>query len=229
MARRVVARFRVEEIPQARVVMLRKLVTEALGTFVLVLTVGCAVRGGASFAPLAIGFALMVSVYAGGHISGGHYNPAVSLAAAVRGRLDWSRLVGYWAAQIAGALAAALAAGYIVRPAPAHKASPVADFGPVFLAELVFTFVLAFVVLNVATSKDHPDNSFYGLAIGSAVFVGAVAVGPVSGGAFNPAVALGGSALGLFAWQSLWLYVVANLLGGALAGAAFRALNPEDK
>ena len=155
----------------------------------------------------------MVSVYAGGHISGGHYNPAVILAAAVRGRLDWVGLVGYWAAQIVGALAAALAAEYIVRPASAHSASPVVDFGPVFVAEWVFTFVLAFVVLNVATSEDHPDNSFYGLAIGFTVFVGAVAVGPISGGAFNPAVAVGGSVLGLFAWQSLWLYVVANLLG----------------
>jgi aquaporin Z len=93
--------------------------------------------------------------------------------------------------------------------------------------ELLFTFALAFVVLNVATSQDHPDNSFYGLAIGFTVTVGAVAVGGISGGAFNPAVVVGGAAMGLFAWSTL-IYVVAQLVAGACAGVVFRLLSPED-
>jgi len=88
--------------------------------------------------------------------------------------------------------------------------------------------VLAFVVLNVATSKDHPNNSFYGLAIGFTVLAGAVAVGGVSGGAFNPAVAFGASIMGLIAWANIWLYLVGCLAGGAVAGVAFRWLNPDD-
>jgi aquaporin Z len=84
------------------------------------------------------------------------------------------------------------------------------------------------VVLNVATSKDHPNNSFYGLAIGFTVLAGAVAVGGISGAAFNPAVVLGGAVMGLFPWVAL-CYLVVQVLAGAAAGFAFRALNPDDK
>jgi aquaporin Z len=97
------------------------------------------------------------------------------------------------------------------------------------VVELLFTFALAYVVVNLATSKDHPQNSFYGQAIGFTVMVGAVAVGGASGGAFNPAVALGGAAMGLFACPTWWIYPVAELVGGAAAGLAFRGLNPDDK
>jgi aquaporin Z len=95
--------------------------------------------------------------------------------------------------------------------------------------ELLFTFALCYVVLNVATSKDQPVNSFYGLAIGFTVTAGAFAVGGISGGAFNPAVALGAAAGGLFAWSTLWVYLVAQLVAGAAAGLTFLALNPDDK
>jgi aquaporin Z len=98
-----------------------------------------------------------------------------------------------------------------------------------FVVELLFTFALAYVVLNVATSKDHPDNSFYGLAIGFTVVAGAIAVGGISGGAFNPAVAIAGAAMGIFAWPTLWVYLLAQVIAGAAAGVAFRALNPNDK
>jgi aquaporin Z len=97
-----------------------------------------------------------------------------------------------------------------------------------FVAELLFTFALAYVVVNVATSKDHPNNSFYGLAIGFTVLAGAVAVGGLSGAAFNPAVGLGAAVAGLADWSLGWIYLVATLVGGALAGFAFRALNPDD-
>ena len=98
-----------------------------------------------------------------------------------------------------------------------------------FVGELLFTFALCYVVLNVATSKDHPDNSFYGLAIGFTVFAGAVAVGTISGGAFNPAVTIGAAVMQMFAWPTLWVYLLAQILAGIAAGAAFLALNPHDK
>jgi aquaporin Z len=81
----------------------------------------------------------------------------------------------------------------------------------------------------VATSKDHPDNSFYGLAIGFTVVAGAFAVGAISGGAFNPAVSLGAAVMGMFAWPTLWIYLVAQVLAGIAAGVTFLALNPYDK
>jgi aquaporin Z len=98
-----------------------------------------------------------------------------------------------------------------------------------FVAELLVTFALCYVVLNVATSKDHPDNSFYGLAIGFTVAAGAVAVGGISGGAFNPAVAISGVAMGMFSGSMIWMFVVAQAVAAVAAGLAFRALNPADK
>jgi aquaporin Z len=207
----------------------RKYVTEFIGAFGLVFTVGCAVLSRAPLAPLAIGAALMVFVYAGGHISGGHYNPAVSLAVYLRGRLGASDLGPYWLAQLAGAAVAALAAKFVVNP-PVEVQLDLTGraIGAALVAEFIFTFALAYVVLNVATSKDHPGNSFYGLAIGFTFFVGAASVSSISGGAFNPAVALGASIMGLFSWSDIWLYLLADLAGGAAAAMAFRYLNPED-
>jgi aquaporin Z len=208
---------------------MRKYVTEFVGTFGLVFTVGCAVMGKAPLAALAIGAALMVFVYAGGHISGGHYNPAVSLAAFLRGRLSAGDLGPYWLAQAAGAIVAAETAEFVVNPPPfpaLHLSGRA--IGAALVAEFIFTFALAYVVLNVATSKVHEGNSFYGLAIGFTVFVGAVSVGGISGGAFNPAVALGASVMGLFSWSNIWIYLLADFAGGATAALAFRYLNPGD-
>jgi len=209
-----------------------KYAAEAIGTFFLVFTVGAAVGTGSHLAPLAIGAVLMVMVYAGGHISGGHYNPAVTLSVLVRRRIAVGDAFMYWIVQLgAGLLAAAVVSG-IVDPAQAAKTVTMPLTGhalvAAFVAELLFTFALCYVVLNVATSKDHPDNSFYGLAIGFTVLAGAVAVGGISGGAFNPAVVLGGAVMGLFPWTAL-IYLVAELLAGVAAGLAFRALNPDDK
>jgi len=202
---------------------------ELIGTFFLVFTVGASVRSGSALAPLAIGAVLMVMIYAGGHISGGHYNPAVTMAALVRGRIGGGEAVGYWVAQFVAGVLAALVVRGVVAPGSATTLNLAGRaMGAALVVELLFTFALAYVVLNVATSKDHPDNSFYGLAIGFTVMVGAVAVGGISGGAFNPAVVLGGAVMGLFPWSAL-LYLVAELVAGVAAGLVFRVLNPDDK
>ena len=102
----------------------------------------------------------------------------------------------------------------------------VAGTGKMLVVEFLFTFALCYVVLNVATAKDTENNSFYGLAIGFTVAAGAFAVGSVSGGAFNPAIAVGASVLGMFAWSNIWIYLLAELAGGAVAAAAFRLTQP---
>ena len=209
----------------------QKLAAELIGTFFLVFTVGATVYSGSPFAPLAIGASLMVMVYAGGHISGGHFNPAVTLAALVRGRISAGESVLYWITQlVAGVLAALVVRGIVTRgPVTALTLTGGHAMTAAFVAELLFTFALTYVVLNVATSRDHDGNSFYGLAIGFTVMVGAFAVGAISGGVFNPAVLLGGAVMSLFAWSTLWIYLLAQVLAAVAAGATFRILNPADK
>jgi aquaporin Z len=205
--------------------MTKKLLTEFIGTFFLVLTIGLTVLNGTPLAPLAIGASLMIMVYMGGHVSGGHYNPAVSLAVTMRGKLGWHEFGSYVAAQLVGAAVAALVVykitGQTFAPAPATGASTVA----VLLTELLYTFALALVVLNSAVSKGTSGNSLYGLAIGFTVVVGAFAGGPISGGAFNPAVGVGPtmvqSVIGSGSLANLWFYIAGPLAGGALAAVVF--------
>jgi aquaporin Z len=205
----------------------RKLGVEFIGTFFLVFTVGMAVATAGSLAPLAIGAVLMVMVFAGGHVSGGHYNPAVSTAVLLRGKMTRDEYVAYVITQVlAGIVAAAVVAVLGYTP---NAAAPVAGAGKMLIAEFLFTFALAYVVLNVATARGTEGNSFYGLAIGFTVAAGAFAVGSVSGGAFNPAVAIGATVMGLFAWAHIWIYLVAELVGGAAAAYAFRLTQPAEK
>ena len=202
----------------------RKLTVELIGTFFLMFTVGMAMPLAGRLAPLTIGGALMVMVFAGGHISGGHYNPAVSTAVFARGKMAAREYVPYVLTQaVAAVVAALLVRGLGYAP---HVAAPVAGSAKVLVVEFIFTFALAWVVLNVATAKDTENNSFYGLAIGFTVVVGAFAVGSVSGGAFNPAVAVGASVLGLFAWSHIWIYLLAELAGGAIAAGVFLLTQP---
>ena len=205
---------------------------ELVGTFFLVLTIGMTVidPGAGALAPLAIGSALMVMVYAGGHISGAHYNPAVTLAVWLRGRCVATDVTPYMVAQVAGASIAAVVVGVLKGPdAMASVAIATPHVGRAVLAEFLFTFALAWVVLNAATSKATNGNSFYGLAIGFTVMTGAFAVGPVSGGVFNPAVAVGITAMGLSAASNIWIFLVANFAGGAAAALTFKSVNPGDR
>lgn len=205
---------------------MRKLLTEFIGTFFLVFTIGLTVTAGSQFAPLAIGSALMVMVYMGGHVSGAHYNPAVSLAAVIRGALPAADYAGYAVSQILGATVAAylvnLITGQTFAPAPGANVTTTGAL----LVEFLFTFALTLVVLNVATSKKTQGNSYYGLAIGMTVMAGAFAGGGISGGAFNPAVGIGptiiNATIGGGSWSSLWLYLVGPLLGAAVAAMVFK-------
>ena len=206
----------------------RKLVVEFIGTFFLVFTVGMAVidPGAGAMAPLAIGAVLMVMIFAGGHISGGHFNPAVTLGVLLRGKTTVNDAVGYWVAQVAAGLVAAIVVIFMKPAMPAEALNPASDVLQALVAEFVFTFALVYVVLNVATARGTEGNSFYGLAIGFTVLAGALAVGSISGGAFNPAVAIGGSVMNIFAWGNIWMYLVAELAAGIVAAFAFRYLHP---
>jgi aquaporin Z len=208
---------------------MNKYIAEFIGTFFLVLTVGCTVIPGAAgvIAPLAIGASLMVMVFATGHISGGHLNPAVTLAVFLRGKCPASDVIPYWIAQIAAGVIAALVAVFLC--GKSGTPMEITNVPAAFIAEFFFTFALAFVVLNVATAKGTANNSFYGLAIGMTVMVGAFAVGAISGGAFNPAVAVGIGVMKLVNLSQIWIHVVADLVGGAIAAFTFKIVNPGDE
>lgn len=204
---------------------MRAYLTEFIGTYFLVLTIGLTVLGGTPFAPLAIGGSLMVMVFMGGHVSGAHYNPAVSVACAMRKKLPWSEVPPYVAAQLAGAVAAALTVRAIL--GQTFTLEPAEGIGTTtaIAVEALYTFALGLVVLNVATIQKTKGNSFYGLAIGFTIVVAAFAGGPLSGGAFNPAVGFGPILVhSIFAdgtLGDLWIYVVGPLAGGVAAAGAF--------
>ena len=200
-----------------------KYVTEFIGTFFLVLVV--ALTGNA----LAIGATLMVMIFAGGHISGAHYNPAVTLAVWIRGKVTAQDAIVYMVVQIIAAIVAALIAKWYMGDMGVATMDLSGKVLKVFIGELIGTFALAYVVLNVATSKGTTGNSFYGLAIGFTVFAMATAFGSISGGAFNPAVATGATVVGAFALKNIWIYLIACFGGGFLAALVFNFINQEDK
>ena len=209
---------------------MKNYLTEAIGTFFLVFTIGLCVNQGVAMAPIAIGLSLMVMVYAGGPISGGHYNPSVSLAAWIRGALPTKELVPYWVAQFVGAVLAAFLiykfTGSALHVAPGANVT----WLKALAAEVVFSFALSYVVLHTATTKSTAGNSYYGLSIGLTVTTGAFAVGAISGGAFNPAVGLGPAimeaALGSSVTSMVWIYAVGPLAGAAVAAYAYKFQRP---
>ena len=209
---------------------MKKFLVEFVGTFFLVFTIGMAVRNGTPFAPFAIGAVLMVMIYAGGHVSGAHFNPAITLAVMIRRKGDPQQGVpyaGYWLSQLGGALVAAVLVNYLfggrVLNGPALHGSI-----PSLIVEFLFTFALGWVVLNTATHKNTAGNSFYGVAIGMTVLAGAITVGGISGGAFNPAVGLAVFSMGLESAKQLGIYVVADLAGAVAAALFFKAVHGAD-
>src|ERR1700747_217825 len=205
----------------------RKLIVEFIGTFFLVYVIGCvSLQEHVLLGPLAIGASLMVMIFAGGHISGGHYNPAVTLGAWIRGACSTVEAGVYLVAPAIGGIVASIAGVFLL----GHGSSPAASTvtaAQIMLAEGLGTFALVYTVLNVATAPATSGNSFYGLAIGFTVFAQAVAVGKVSGGAFNPAVAIGVAVMGLANGANLWMYWLSEFLGAAVAAVFFLVVNQE--
>jgi aquaporin Z len=200
-----------------------KLLTEFVGTFVFLSVIALVPTTGPAspLAPVAIGAALVVMVYMGGHISGAHYNPAVSLGLFLRQKIDAVTLVAYWVVQlVAGSLA--FVTGYLVSGrSPGIHPGPGVVTASALTIEALFTFALVLVILNVAATRATAGNSYYGLAIGFTILAAAFVGGPISGGAYNPAVGFGATlGAALFksgSWTDLWLYVVGPALGGAVA------------
>jgi aquaporin Z len=211
--------------------MLAKLLAESVGTFFLVLAIGLAVNVDPTVAPLAIGLTLTVMVYANGHVSGAHFNPAITVAAWMRGVLPAREVAPYWAAQFAGALLGCFLTykftGIPVHVAPGDGVSLI----KAITGEAIMTFALAFVILNVATSKATSGNSYYGLAIGGTVAAGAFLMGGISGGAFNPAVGIAPAIFSVLIGRDTvaeaWIYLVGPLLGAAAAAFAYKRVSPE--
>lgn len=201
-------------------------VTELVGTFFLVFTIGMSVTAGHAMAPLAIGLGLAALVYMGGHVSGAHYNPAVTIGFVLSGGVERRDATPYIAAQLFGAWLAASAVHFIAAEGFAPAPGPGYALPHVLLAEVLFTFLLMLVILNVALATRTHGNQYYGLAIGLTVTAGAFAVGDVSGAAFNPAVAIGPMMVDTMmsggSMASAWIYIVAPVAGAAAAVPVFR-------
>lgn len=202
-----------------------KLLTEFIGTF-LFLTVVALSGAVGPLAPLAIGIALMAMVYMGGHVSGAHYNPAVSFGLFLRRVITGTTMAQYWVTQLAaGLLAFAFAFAISGHHSAIHPGTGVSAFAALG-AEIVFTTALVLVVLNVAATRETMGNSYYGIAIGFTVGAGAFAVGPISGAAFNPAVGLAatfsGAVFGHESWADVWIYLLGPLAGAAIAALIHR-------
>lgn len=210
---------------------MKKYLVEFIGTFFLATTVAtAAVLGTAGdYAPIAIGVVLMVMIYAGGHVSGGHYNPAVTLGVLLRGRCEKRDVLPFILAQLTGAFVGGVAAQLMVPTAPQVVAQVFPATLPVLLAEFLFTFALVYVVLNAATAKGTSGNSFYGAAIGLTVMVGAFTVGSISLGGFNPAVSLMLVTVGKLRGADVWMHLLPQILAAGAAAFSFRAILPDDK
>jgi aquaporin Z len=208
------------------------LVTELVGTFIFLSVIALSGAAG-SPAPLAIGAALTAMVYMGGHISGAHYNPAVSFGIFLRRKMTAVEMLAYWAAQVVGGVLA-FVLGYLVSGhSPGVHPGPKVDIYQALAVEILFTAALVLVILNVAFTKALQGNSFYGIAIGFTIAAAIFAGGPISGGAFNPAVGIGatlGSAM--FAgggWSDAWLYLVGPFVGAAIGSAIHRLQTGRDQ
>ncbi len=206
---------------------MNKYIIEFIGTYFLMLAICMSVIGGlGSFAPIAIGMTLIGVIYMGGHISSAHYNPAVTLAFILCKKMYKSDVLGYLVAQFSAAFLATITASFLLKDHSSVIEISMLDLSlnifPALLAEFLGTFILCLVILNVAIAKGTAGNSFYGIAIGFTVIGIAYAFGGISGGAFNPAVAVGISMAEMVRWNDIWIFVVANFAGGAVAAFVFQ-------
>lgn len=204
---------------------MRKYVAELFGTFFLMLIIGVTLN------PISIGFGLALLVYLGAHISGAHYNPAITFAFLLQKKITPKESLGYIVSQLLGATLAAVVVGYATK----NSVNIFVNNGALptvwFLGEALFTFLLVYTVLTFVLTKKLEDNPFYGFMIGTAVMVGIFAVGAISGSALNPALALGSFLGGYITHKEtvdlnrIFLYTFAPLLGAILAHWFYTYLN----
>lgn len=204
-----------------------KYIIEFIGTYFLMLSIGLTILHGLGlFGPFAVGMTLIGVIYMGGHISKAHYNSAVTLAFFICRKIKKTDVLGYLIAQILGAILSTLTAVFLLdmgnQLAEISTINISAQILPAFCAEFLGTFILCLVILNVAIAKNTAGNSFYGIAIGFTVIGLAYAFGSISGAAFNPAVAIGIAWINVVTWSDLWLFFIANFLGGAIAAFVFK-------
>ncbi|MDP7256782.1 MAG: aquaporin [Candidatus Thalassarchaeaceae archaeon] len=200
-----------------------KLITEFIGTFFLSLTIcTAAVMGTAGeMAPFAIGSVLMAMIYAGGHVSGAHYNPAVTVSVYLRGACDRSEVAPYILTQVsAGVIAAIVTANLLMSDTDVTPLEM--ELIPALTAELLFTFALAYVILHVATSEATEGNQYFGAAIAFVVLTGALTVGGISGASFNPAVSTSLLVTGALEPADAWIHLVPQIAGGFIAAYAYK-------
>lgn len=208
-----------------------KLLAEFIGTFFLVLVICMTALDPnlpAGLAPIAIAAVLAALIFALGHVSGAHFNPIVTLAFTVRRGMPRSETGPFMLVQIAAAVAASLASAWVAREALGVEELAIAPLElkivPTMILETLFSFALVLVILNVATARKQVGNHFFGLAIGLVVLAGAYVAGPVSGGAFNPAVTFDLGTLGIADWSDVWMHFCGQIAGGLLAVAAFTVI-----
>lgn len=206
---------------------MKKYIVEFIGSFFLVLTICMTTTSGlGNWAPLAAGVMLMVMMYSGAYISGAHFNPAISVAVYLRGKLALGELPPYIFAQAVGGVVAALLSGYLLRSNGLTPVEPlIGKTGSVLLAEFVGTFIICYVFLHMTLSKGTTGNPFYGITVGGAMAVAMFTFGSISGGVFNPAIAAGETMAQMMAWSNLWIYLVASFVAGAVAAFVFNYLN----
>ena len=187
---------------------------EAIGTFMLMITVGAAAESGGPLILLGLGAVLIGMVYAGGQ-----YNPAVTLAMLIRRRIGLREAIAYWVVQLGAGLVAAVIVRTIVDPTRVATTVAIAFTSHTLVAVFAVELVVVFALCYLATSGRHRADSLYGLAIGFTTVASAFAVGVISGGAFNPTVSLGAAV-------TLSVCLVAQVLGGIAAGVSLLAMNP---
>ena len=201
----------------------QKLTSEFIGTFFLSLTIcTVAVYGSAvEHAPFGIAATLMVMIYAGGHISGAHYNPAVTVSIYLRGACDKEEVLPYIASQVIAAVSAAIVVENLLSP---DVVVPGFELGTdAVVAELLFTFALAYVILNVATTESTSGNGYYGAAIALVVLAGAITVGSISLASFNPAVTSALIVSGKLTLAESWMHFVPQFVGAVLATYVYKS------
>ena len=212
---------------------MKKYLVEFIGTFFLMLTIVLTVNSSmAEFAPIAIGIVLAAMIYAGMPVSGAHYNPAVSLTIWLLGRSKAKDLLWYIISQLLAGVIAAVLGIYLLRLMPDYsgiRSTGIIDFIPGSLAEFVGTFALIIVILWVAVAEQTKGNSYYGLAIGLIVVLCSYALGSVSGGAFNPAVALGMTMSGMAPWTNLVMFFAGQILAAIVASNLFHFTNKKSR